>query len=272
MNGKFQGFRLIIQNMVKSFHIASDSVLHCPDITEDGISRNIFRINNAADIQIVNNICIRKTVYLGDELGLCHCFRKQGKENVFLIKISQRNEGFHCFQTFLDQKGTVCAIAVDDRCGRKLFTEKFTALRILLNNFKRDPGIGECFREVIGNCSSPNDQSVSDLVRFQADFFEKERGILRRCDNGNKVSVMYKVISARDGQFVFVFNRAEKNVASVLLRDFGNRHSVQPELRKDFKFQKLYPSSGERIDFNCCRKTQQAGNFTGRGKFRIDDH
>lgn len=159
--------------MIQGFHIASDGILHCSDITEDRISRNIFRVNNAADIQIVNNICIRQAVYLGDELGLRYCFGKQGEENIFLIQISQRNKGLYCFQTFLDQKGTVCSISVDDRCGGKLLAEKFTALRILFNNFKSNPGIGEGFGKIVGNRSSSDDQSVSDLMRLQADLLKK---------------------------------------------------------------------------------------------------
>src|SRR5699024_11786545 len=56
---EFQSFRLIIQDMVEGFNITSNGVLHGPHISEDHIGGQIFGINYASDIQLVDNVRIR---------------------------------------------------------------------------------------------------------------------------------------------------------------------------------------------------------------------
>ena len=56
---ELQSFRLVIQDLVKGFHITSNGVLHGPHISEDHIGGQIFGINYASDIQLVDNVRIR---------------------------------------------------------------------------------------------------------------------------------------------------------------------------------------------------------------------
>ena len=66
---EFQSLRLIIKNMIKGFHITSDGVLHGPHISEDHIGGEIFGINHASDIQLVNDVRIGQTVDFGHQFG-----------------------------------------------------------------------------------------------------------------------------------------------------------------------------------------------------------
>ena len=68
MDGKFQSLGLVVQNLIEGFHVASDGVLHGPDVLENVIRRNVFRIDHTADIQSVDDLRIRHTIYFGDGL------------------------------------------------------------------------------------------------------------------------------------------------------------------------------------------------------------
>ena len=142
----------------------------------------------------------------------------------------------------------------------------------MLDDFYRYPDIGKHFGKIYRDRSSAYDQSVFYLMCLQTDFFEKLCGVLRRGDNRNKVSVMYDMISAGDGQFVFIFDGAEKNVAAVFFCDAGNGHPIQTKLGEHFEFKKFHTSLGEGVDLDRCRETQQPRYLPCGSKLRIDDH
>lgn len=69
--------RLIIQDMIKGFNIAADAVLHGTYILQDIVGCDIFRINDASDIKVINDIIKGKAVYLGNQFGIGNCFGKE---------------------------------------------------------------------------------------------------------------------------------------------------------------------------------------------------
>ena len=53
---KFQCFRAAVQYLVQGFYIAADGIGHGPYITQNVVCGQVFGINYAADVQIVDNI------------------------------------------------------------------------------------------------------------------------------------------------------------------------------------------------------------------------
>lgn len=79
---RIQGFCVAVQYMIKSFHIASDTVLCGTDILQDIISGDVLGINNASDIKRINDIIEFQTVDLGNQFGIGDTFGKgQGKHS-----------------------------------------------------------------------------------------------------------------------------------------------------------------------------------------------
>ena len=63
--------------MIKGFNIAADAVLHGTYILQDIVGCDIFRINDASDIEVINDIIKGKAVYLGNQFGIGNCFGKE---------------------------------------------------------------------------------------------------------------------------------------------------------------------------------------------------
>ena len=118
-NGEFQGFCVAVQYMIKSFHIASDTVLCGTDILQDIISGDVLGINNASDIKRINDIIEFQTVDLGNQFGIGDTFGKKGKENILLIQIGKGNKRFGFCKSFFKKKRTVRSVTVDNGCIRK---------------------------------------------------------------------------------------------------------------------------------------------------------
>ena len=184
--------------MIKCFHITADCILHGAYITKNRIRGDVFRINNTSDIKIINDIFIWKTVDFCDQLCLCQVLGRQGKEDVFFIHIGQCDERFYSGESLFKKQGTVSAISADNRCIRKHFTEFLAAVFIFINNFDIDLEVGQSLCKIVGNCTATNDQSIFDLMRFQADFFEKLGSVFRSCDDRNKITIMNQMITTRN--------------------------------------------------------------------------
>ena len=184
--------------MIKSFDIASDTVLHGTYILKNIVCGNIFGINYASDIQIVDHVVEGKTVYFGNQFGIGDRFGKKSQEYIFFIQVC---EGYECFcsgKPFFHKERTVRTVAIDDGCIRQKITEGFAACCILFDDFYRDIHIQQGFGQVIGNSSATDDDSIFYLVGFQPDLFEKGGSIHGRCQNGYHIAVMDHIISAGD--------------------------------------------------------------------------
>ena len=105
--------------MIKSFHIASDTILCGTNILQDIISSDVLGINNASDIKRINDIIEFQTVDLGNQLGIGDTFGKKGKENILLIQIGKGDKGFGFCKSFFKKERTVCSVTVDNGCFRK---------------------------------------------------------------------------------------------------------------------------------------------------------
>ena len=107
--------------MIKRFHIASDTVLGGTDILQNVVGGNILRIDDASDIQRVNDIIEFQTVDFGNQLGIGNTFCKECKENILLIQIGQGDKGFRFCQSLFKKERTICSVTIDDSCVWKQF-------------------------------------------------------------------------------------------------------------------------------------------------------
>ena len=116
MNCKLQCLCLVVQDLVKRFHITANGVLHGTNILKDIICRDIFGIDHAANIQPVDDLRISHAVYLRHRfqtavLLLC----KKRQENILLIHICQTYKRLCMRKSFLHQKIPVGSVTIDNR-------------------------------------------------------------------------------------------------------------------------------------------------------------
>ena len=90
----------------------------------------------------------------------------------------------------------------------------FAAVFVLLDNLDTDLHIKKCVCKIVGNGSTTYNDTVFDLIGLETDLTEKCRCIKRRGQNGNHISVVYNVITTRNGYIVTAFNRADQNITS----------------------------------------------------------
>ena len=107
--------------MIKSFYIAADAVLSGADILQNVVGGNILRIDDASDIQRVNDIIEFQTVDFGNQLGIGNTLCKECKENILLIQIGQGDKGFRFCQSLFKKERTICSVTIDDSCVWKQF-------------------------------------------------------------------------------------------------------------------------------------------------------
>ena len=88
------------------------------------------------------------------------------------------------------------------------------AIFVLLDNLDTDLHIKKCVCKIVGNGSTTYNDTVFDLIGLETDLTEKCRCIKRRGQNGNHISVVYNVITTRNGYIVTAFNRADQNITS----------------------------------------------------------
>ncbi len=69
--------------MIKGFYVAADAVLHGTYIPENRIRGNIFRVDHTSNIQLIDDIFKGKTVYLGNQFGLCDMFLQRVTGKMF---------------------------------------------------------------------------------------------------------------------------------------------------------------------------------------------
>ena len=89
-----------------------------------------------------------------------------------------------------------------------------TAVFVLLDDLDTDLHIQKCMGKIIGNGSATYDDTVFDLIGLETDLTEKCRCIKRRSQNGNHISVVYNVITTRNGYIVTALDRADQNITS----------------------------------------------------------
>ena len=94
----------------------------------------------------------------------------------------------------------------------------------------------DVYKRQIGYRSHTYDQSIFYLICAETYFFEKQGRILRRCNNRNKISVMYNIVSTGYGKLFSVFYSAEKDIAPEFFCNSGNTHSIQTKFGKNLKF------------------------------------
>ena len=90
--------------MIKSFDVASDTVLHGTHILKNVIGSNVFRVNHTSDIETVDHVIKGKAVYFCNQFGFGYGFGKKCKEYVFFVQVCKRDKGFcsyckiHCYK------------------------------------------------------------------------------------------------------------------------------------------------------------------------------
>ena len=67
---ELQSLCLVLNDLVEGFHVASHGILHSTDIADDAVRGDHFRINDAAEIHLLDDVLKSNTVDLGHELGI----------------------------------------------------------------------------------------------------------------------------------------------------------------------------------------------------------
>ena len=118
---KFQSLRPVIQNMVERLYIAANGILHGTHVLENIVGSQIFGINDAAQIQLLNQVIEGQAVYFCDNFGGGNILGKEAEEYIFLIQVGQSDKAFRHIETLFHQKFPIGTVAADDGGIRKQF-------------------------------------------------------------------------------------------------------------------------------------------------------
>ena len=100
--------------MIKSFDVASDTVLHGTHILKNVIGSNVFRVNHTSDIETVDHVIKGKAVYFCNQFGFGYGFGKKCKEYVFFVQVCKRDKGFCTGESLFHKERTIGTVAIDN--------------------------------------------------------------------------------------------------------------------------------------------------------------
>ena len=151
----------------------------------------------------------------------------QGEQDVLLVHAGEGRERAAGGQTLLVEQLAVGAVAVNDRCGRQLLGQKFAPLQTVFDDFHRETGVKQDFREEKGDFAAADQHGVLDGHAGDADLVEEVFLLLRGDNDRDVVARVQNEVALGDIGRVAAADHAQQYIGAQKGIDLAYRHALQ---------------------------------------------
>ena len=271
-NKEFRRLDPVVEQLVEGFNVGADGVLQGADVGNDGFRRDEAGVDDAAQIQLGDDVAEGNAVELGDGLGPGDPAGVKGHEDVFLVDAREGNEGIGAGDALLLQELLVGAVAVQNGGLRKQFAEFGAALGALFDDFDVDAHLQKLTGQVIAGSAAADDHRTADLMGGHADAAEEAARILGRNQHRYLIALAQHGAAAGDAEVMAALQSAEQRAALQILGGLRHGLFVQAVSLGNAEFDQLRRALGKGVDIQGRGQTQKTRDLRGGFQIGIDDH
>lgn len=257
--------RLRAAELMQGFDVRTHRVLHGAGVLADKLGGGLLGADDGADGQVRNDLLEVHTVDLGEQTSLRVASGVQGEQDVLLVHAGEGRKRAAGGQALLIEQLAVGAVAVNDRCGRQLLGQKFAPLQTVFDDFHRETGVKQDFREEKGDFAAADQHGVLDGHAGDADLVEEELLLLRGDNDRDVVACVQNEVALGDIGRVAAADHAQQHIGAQKGIDLAYRQTLQTGLRRNADVEQLDAAACERADADGGRETHESGNDT-RGR------
>ena len=186
---ELDGLHAVIEQMIERLDVAADGVLARAHIGDDRLRRDVLGIDDAAQLQTLDDVVERDAVDLGDRLEAGHALGVEREQDVLLVEARQRHKRLRRADALLLEQLLVAAVAADDHGLGQQRAQLLAALAVRLDDLDLHVLLEQQLRQIIGGLAAADDHTAAHGLAAHVDALEDAVHVARGGDDHDLVAL-----------------------------------------------------------------------------------